>query len=577
MTPKNSSILTALIYTRVSKEEQARDGVSLDAQLTTCRRYAAGQGWCLGREFQDVLSGTRDDRPQYQALLTEVRRHRATGQPVVVVVARLNRLGRRLLERVRCREELKALGVPVHSVHEGGEVLDLVANVLAAVTEEEVRALGERVTAARRHIAVNGGHLPGQPPWGYRWRPATTEERSQGAPQSVLEVDPVTAPHLVEAFSRAADGATLWAVHRWASGLPEAARGGRVLNFAGVRLILASPTYIARPPQGDEDVLARPLARWPALVDDATWRRVREQVAGHSHLPRQASRTYLLTGVLRCPRCGARMHGRRRSPRRASYECMSKTRGANAPTRTCTFTALAPVLEELVLAEVLPLVELATGTLPSLQTALSRAWDALRNPDGDGSSLAAQRSVQLERIAQQARGRLTTAAVLFADGDLDRAGYELLREKARTDLEAAEAELGQLRVSILEPSLPPLETILGAAGGWSLALRTGGVAAQREVLATVVERVLPMRVRRGEYAVEFVWTPLGQALRHLHTAWADHQEPLQASLVSTVKGKQAEATGDRILISPHAHSPRAEIGGTPPVVVRLSERAGLPR
>src|SRR5215217_7824522 len=117
MTPPNRSpsLPTALIYTRVSSEEQAREGVSLDAQLTECRRYAAQHGWMLGSEFQDVLSGKRDDRPAYQALLTEVRRLRAERHSVIVVVFRLDRLGRRILERVRGREELKNLGVPVHS------------------------------------------------------------------------------------------------------------------------------------------------------------------------------------------------------------------------------------------------------------------------------------------------------------------------------------------------------------------------------------------------------------------------------------------------------------------------------
>src|SRR5215211_5005943 len=94
-----TSIMAALIYTRVSSEEQAREGVSLDAQLTECRRYAAQHGWILSQEFQDVLSGKRDDRPAYQALLAEVRRLRTEVQPVVVVVFRLDRLGRRILER----------------------------------------------------------------------------------------------------------------------------------------------------------------------------------------------------------------------------------------------------------------------------------------------------------------------------------------------------------------------------------------------------------------------------------------------------------------------------------------------
>src|SRR5215211_6933060 len=175
-TDGSTSVTTALVYTRVSSEEQAREGVSLDAQLMECRRYAAQHGWVLGPEFQDVLSGKRDDRPAYQALLAEVRRLRAEGQPVVVLVFRLDRLGRRILERVRCREELKTLGVPVHSVREGGEVSDLVANILASVAEEEIRTLGERVSVAKQHIAAGGWYVGGRAPWGYRMRPATAEE-----------------------------------------------------------------------------------------------------------------------------------------------------------------------------------------------------------------------------------------------------------------------------------------------------------------------------------------------------------------------------------------------------------------
>ena len=54
---------TALIYTRVSTDEQATAGYSLDAQLSEARRYAARQQWVIGQEFQDILSGKRDDRP----------------------------------------------------------------------------------------------------------------------------------------------------------------------------------------------------------------------------------------------------------------------------------------------------------------------------------------------------------------------------------------------------------------------------------------------------------------------------------------------------------------------------------
>ena len=36
-----SGVTIALIYTRVSSDEQAREGVSLDAQLAACREYVA--------------------------------------------------------------------------------------------------------------------------------------------------------------------------------------------------------------------------------------------------------------------------------------------------------------------------------------------------------------------------------------------------------------------------------------------------------------------------------------------------------------------------------------------------------
>ena len=56
-----------------------------------------------------------------------MRRLRAEKRPVAVVVAALDRFGRHLLERVRCREELKSLGVETHSGREGGAVSDLIA------------------------------------------------------------------------------------------------------------------------------------------------------------------------------------------------------------------------------------------------------------------------------------------------------------------------------------------------------------------------------------------------------------------------------------------------------------------
>lgn len=287
---RGEGIVTALIYRRVSKEDMAREGMSLPAQLAETRRYCAERGWLIGAEFEDVLSGLRDDRPQYRALLAEVRRLRTNNQAVVVVVAALDRLGRRFLERVRAREELKALGVATHSVREGGEVSDLVANVLASVAEEEVRRLKERVTAVRRHAISNGYRPVGRSAWGYRWRQATPEERQSGAPQKVLEIDADRAPYVLELGQRVADGQSVRAAARWVQSLPAEVRDHREWTLTGVLKLLRAPVYVARPDDGDADVLARPVGRWPAIYSDDLWLRIQERIAGHARLAHQASR-----------------------------------------------------------------------------------------------------------------------------------------------------------------------------------------------------------------------------------------------------------------------------------------------
>jgi hypothetical protein len=44
-------------------------------------------------------------------------------------------------------------------------------------------------------------------------------------------------------------------------------------------------------------------------------------------------------------------------------------------------------------------------------------------------------------------------------------------------------------------------------------MRDGNIAAQRDVLATIIERVVPVQVGRGRHVVEIEWTPLGRTLQ----------------------------------------------------------------
>jgi predicted nucleic acid-binding Zn-ribbon protein len=424
-----------------------------------------------------------------------------------VVVAALDRLGRRLIERVRSREELRDLGVETHSVRDGGYVNDFVSNILASVAEEESRRLGERVARTFGHITSQGWKKPGKALWGYRWRPATAEERAQGAPKSVLDADPETAPYVREMFERLAARESMRAVARWVRSLPEPARGGQNLAFRTLLANARNPTYVARA-GGAGDPLEQPAQRWPALVADDLFRRARERL-GDRVLRGQASDRFLLTGMIRCPECGGRMFGytNKRHPNAPRYNCNGWALGAKGA--DCHVSVSGTQIDAIILAEVDAILAAVSGD-ETLREEVRRAWDALARvgdePD-QGARVAALRAEATRR-----RDLLARAAELFVGGDLDRDGYERLRERARAALDAAEAEIQRLQGQRRVPVLPPFDRVLAEVGGWSSALSHASVAERRKVLAQVVQRVVPHR-RPGHYVLEVAWTPVGQALR----------------------------------------------------------------
>ncbi len=101
------------------------------------------------------------------------------------------------------------------------------------------------------------------------------------------------------------------------------------------------------------------------------------------------------------------------------------------------------------------------------------------------------------------------------DGNVDKAAYDALVAKAREEISAAENELAALQPTRAKApdSLPPLESVIAAAGSWVTVMQGADAEAQREVLAVLVDHMVPVRERPGAYRVDITWTPLGEALR----------------------------------------------------------------
>ena len=154
-------------YTRVSTDEQARGGVSLEMQAERIRAYAASQGWKLVRIFEDAgHSGTTLERPALQKMVS-----RLDGIDAVLVwkTDRLSRKQRHLLSHLE--ETFEPRGVGFKSVTEPFDTTTpmgkAMLGVLGVFSQLERDTIAQRTREALRHRQASGGHV-GCPPFGYR-------------------------------------------------------------------------------------------------------------------------------------------------------------------------------------------------------------------------------------------------------------------------------------------------------------------------------------------------------------------------------------------------------------------------
>ena len=137
-----------IIYTRVSTDEQAAGGISLDAQLASCRAYAIARGWTVGEEVVDGGFSAKDLRRPGAAKVLELYAQRKIAG---VIVWRLDRLLRRVRDLVAILDAAGEHGGLV-SVTESLDTTTpmgrFVVHLLASIAQLERETVGQRVKMA---------------------------------------------------------------------------------------------------------------------------------------------------------------------------------------------------------------------------------------------------------------------------------------------------------------------------------------------------------------------------------------------------------------------------------------------
>jgi putative DNA-invertase from lambdoid prophage Rac len=156
-------------YARVSTDDQANDGSSLDTQQQQIIGYAMMKGWQITEHFVERgVSGSIPliDRPEGKRLLTTV------SKGDIIITAKLDRAFRSALDALEVLEELKERSIGLHMIDLGGDVTGngmskMVFTILAAVAEGERDRIRERIRDAKRHLAAQGISSGGSRPFGF--------------------------------------------------------------------------------------------------------------------------------------------------------------------------------------------------------------------------------------------------------------------------------------------------------------------------------------------------------------------------------------------------------------------------
>lgn len=145
------------LYARVSDPRDGRQHPEI--QIEELRHYAEQRGWKITREYVDRITGAKDSRPQLNQLMLDARARKFD----LILVWKLDRLGRSLRHLVNVLGEIEALGIGLVSLRESLDPTTPLGKAMfgmvAVMAEFERSLISERVQAGMRHARSRGIHV----------------------------------------------------------------------------------------------------------------------------------------------------------------------------------------------------------------------------------------------------------------------------------------------------------------------------------------------------------------------------------------------------------------------------------
>ena len=441
--------------------------LGIKRQLADCEKYAQLKGWPVADRYcdDDISAYSRKPRPEYRRMLDDI----ASGRIDAVVVWHLDRLHRNpkeledffeTCENARVTHLATVQGDVDLGTHDG----KFHARIIGAVARKESDDKSRRATRKHLELAQTGRPGGGLRPYGY------TAER---------QVIPEEAAVIRESARRLLAGETLMAVATDLNRRRIPTARGTAWTCHVLKHIVIHPRLA-----GHRTLKERVVgpAVWEAVLTEQESQRLRSLLTDPSRRRSRSARRYLLSSLLRCALCDAKLVSRPNHTRPA-YACNSGTGLAGCG----RISILAEPVEAFVSEAVLYRLD-----SPALARAVTRRPDRSRELD------------DLEIQIANDQAKLEELAGFWADNKIEAAEYFVARKRISDRLALSRARFSQLDTN------KSLRSLVGQGAELRRRWTDMNLHQRRAVIAAVLDHVVVGPAHRPTKQVD---------LSRLHPVW----------------------------------------------------------
>ena len=299
-------IVRVAVYARVSTQEQADSGTSLETQSEQLESYCKFQGWQIVQSYVDAgYTGKDDNRPGLKRLQSDAK----LGLFDKVIVYRMDRLARSLRLLLGIEEKLKEYNISFHSVKETFDTSTAngrhFLQMLGMISEWERETIIERTKAGRLQRYKEGCWAGGRNPYGYDYDKDTKK----------LVINEEQSAVLKRIYRLYSTGKSMAYIANALNDekIPPRDKKGKGWRVSTIRDILSNSIFIGTQYVNhglhiSELLKEKPKdaikIKVPRIISNALWESAQQHRRNNRHLQPMKREPWLLQGLITCGVCG---------------------------------------------------------------------------------------------------------------------------------------------------------------------------------------------------------------------------------------------------------------------------------